>query len=260
MLIPTIVGTIDRRILVNYRVDPFYLQRLLPAPFRPKLIHGTGLAGICLIRLNQVRPRSVPSFLGLTSENAAHRIAVVWEENGTIREGVYIPRRDTSSPLNTLVGSTLFSGVHHHAHFRVSEQGDTFRIQYASDDGDTSVEVAATLASHLPRSSIFASLEEASAFFEPGRLGYSVTRERGRLDALELRCQNWKMEPLDLTTARSSFFDDHRQFPPGAAELDGALLMRGIRHEWHVREPFHLPERLEGVNDAIATSAVSNNT
>jgi hypothetical protein len=29
MYIPTLEGTIDRRLLVNYRVDPAYLQRLL---------------------------------------------------------------------------------------------------------------------------------------------------------------------------------------------------------------------------------------
>jgi hypothetical protein len=57
MYIPTLEGTIDRRLLVNYRVDPDYLQRLLPGPFRPKLIHGMGIAGICLIRLKQLRPR-----------------------------------------------------------------------------------------------------------------------------------------------------------------------------------------------------------
>jgi len=30
----------------------------------------------CLIRLKDIRPRFFPSFLGISSENAAHRIAV----------------------------------------------------------------------------------------------------------------------------------------------------------------------------------------
>jgi hypothetical protein len=76
MYIPTLEGTIDRRLLVNYRVDPDSLQKLLPGPFRPKLIYGMGIAGICLIRLKQIRPRALPAFLGFSSENAAHRIAV----------------------------------------------------------------------------------------------------------------------------------------------------------------------------------------
>ncbi len=74
--VPTIHGVIDRRILVNYQVDPAVLARMLPAPFRPKLVPGAGMAVICLIRLRDIRPRGFPASLGLCSENAAHRVAV----------------------------------------------------------------------------------------------------------------------------------------------------------------------------------------
>jgi hypothetical protein len=249
MYIPSLEGTIDRRLLVNYRVEPAYLQRLLPGPFRPKLIHGMGIAGICLIRLKQIRPRALPAAFGLSSENAAHRIAVEWEENGEPREGVYIPRRDTSSHFNILVGGRLFPGVHHRASFQVTEDEDSFSVHMASDDGETQVAVEARLTSHLPENSIFVSLEEASAFFEHGSLGYSVTNQAGKLDGLELRCGNWKVEPLHVTTAQSSFFDDRQRFPAGVAELDCALLMRGIRHDWYVRKAFSATE-----SERVATS------
>ena len=104
MQIPVIRGLIDRRILVNFRVNPDVLARVLPAPFRPKLVNGAGMAGVCLIRLKHIRPRFLPSFLGISSENAAHRIAVEWGDAGETKEGVFIPRRDTSSRLNTLLG------------------------------------------------------------------------------------------------------------------------------------------------------------
>ena len=68
MRIPAIRGVIDRRILVNYRVDPSVLAGLLPEPFRPKLVNGAGMAGVCLIRLKEVRPSFLPPFLGLSSE------------------------------------------------------------------------------------------------------------------------------------------------------------------------------------------------
>ncbi len=76
--VPVVQGVIARRLLVNFRVRPEVLAALLPGPFRPKLVHGFGMAGICLIRLEQVRPRGLPAFVGLSSENAAHRIAVEW--------------------------------------------------------------------------------------------------------------------------------------------------------------------------------------
>jgi hypothetical protein len=110
MKLPRIQGIIERRILANYRVDPACLRRLLPAPLRPQLIRGYGVAGICLIRLAAIRPRGLPAALGVSSENAAHRIAVEWDEAGQTRRGVYIPRRDTSSRFNVLAGGRLLPG------------------------------------------------------------------------------------------------------------------------------------------------------
>src|ERR1700760_611503 len=117
MRIPTITGVIDRRMLVNFTVQPDALQQILPQPFRPKLFRGKGIAGICLIRLKEVRPKGLPAFVGIGSENGAHRIAVEWMENGHLKEGVYIPRRDSSSMFNTLTGGRVFPGKHHKAKF-----------------------------------------------------------------------------------------------------------------------------------------------
>src|SRR6266576_2992820 len=120
MRIPVIKGTIKRRLLVNFRADPAVVQRTLPKPFRPKLHKGTSLVGVCLIRLEQIRPAGLPGALGLSSENAAHRIAVEWEDAaGVQREGVFIPRRDTGSFLSRLGGGRVFPGEHHAARFSI---------------------------------------------------------------------------------------------------------------------------------------------
>jgi hypothetical protein len=237
MRIPVIRGIIDRRILVNYRVERAVLARLLAAPFRPKLVGGFGMAGVCLIRLKQVRPRFVPLPLGIASENAAHRIAVEWDQKGERREGVFIPRRDTSSRFNALVGGRFFPGVHNHARFEVHEHGDHYRVVVDSDDGRTHLAVEGVVASDLPATSVFGSLREASEFFERGAVGYSVTAEQGLYDGLELRSFRWQVQPLAVQAVQSSFFEDRELFPAGSAELDCALLMRGIEHEWHEREP-----------------------
>ena len=56
--------------LVNFRCEPTTLSRILPKPFRPKLVKGWGMAGICLIRLGNVKPAFFPGDLGFNSENA----------------------------------------------------------------------------------------------------------------------------------------------------------------------------------------------
>jgi hypothetical protein len=235
MRIPVIRGVIDRRILVNYRVDPAVLARSLPAPFRPKLHRGRGMVGICLIRLRGIRPRFVPSWLGIASENAAHRAAVEWDEQGAPRAGVYIRRRDTSSWLNAMAGGRVFPGVHSHARFEVHERDGHFGVNVRSDDGETNLSVMGELADGLPATSAFGSVAEAAAFFEGGAVGYSATPHPGRFQGLELRCRRWQMEPLRVSVVRSSCFDDTAVFPPGSIEFDCALVMRGIEHEWHGR-------------------------
>ncbi len=234
MRIPVLKGTIKRRLLVNFRVDPAAIQQHLPAPFRPKLHRGHAIAGICLIRLEHLRPAGLPGWLGLSSENAAHRIAVEWTDAaGTARAGVFIPRRDTGSRLNSLAGGRLFPGEHHHASFTVSDDGCHIDLAMAADDGQVSVRVIGETGDRLPPTSCFDSLLEASAFFEGGCLGYSATRDGSRLDGLVLRTLEWRVQPLAVTTAHSSYFDDTTHFPTGAVHFDHALVMRDLRHEWH---------------------------
>lgn len=233
--LPVVAGTIERRMLVNFRCRPDILERILPKPFRPKLINGWGMAGICLIRLGGLRPAFLPAVVGLNSENAAHRIAVEWDENGTIREGVFIPRRDSSSLFNRLAGGKIFPGFHNAAEFRVWETMDRFKLEMRSNDGVTFVRVNARMADKLPTDSIFHSLKEASDFFGTGALGWSARETENTFDGLELDCDQWRMEPLAVEHVESSFFADAKLFPAGSAIFDSAFLMRDITHRWHAR-------------------------
>jgi hypothetical protein len=237
MRIPVLRGMIDRRILVNFRVEADVLARLLPPPFRPQLVaENVGMAGICLIRLRGIRPRWFPAFAGIGSENAAHRIAVEWDDHGTTRTGVYIPRRDSSSYLNWIAGGRLFPGVHHHSRFVVSETADECRLEMSNSDG-THVLVEGRRAAHLSADSIFDDLSQASDFFARGSLGYSAARREGACEGLELHTLRWEVQPLSISRVESSFFDDAARFPPGTVHFDCALLMRHIPHEWHGVEP-----------------------
>ena len=239
MRIPSIRGIIDRRILTNFRIDPDVMAQILPSPFRPKLVSGYAIGGICLIRLKDIRPSFLPFPYGFGSENAAHRIAVEWDVDGQSQQGVYVTRRDTNSRFSTLVGGRIFPAIQHHAEFTVKETGDHLSVALQSDDGATRVCVSGTVTNQLPSSSVFSSLDEASEFFENGSLGYSVSQSGNRYDGIELRCKNWRVEPLEVNEVKSNYFEDESIFPPGSVEFDCALLMRGIQHGWHSREDLY---------------------
>ncbi|MFN3195669.1 MAG: DUF2071 domain-containing protein [Chlorobiota bacterium] len=231
MNIPKIIGTIDRRILINYQVDKDVLTKYLPAPFRPKLVNNKGVVGICLIRLKNIRPKGIPKGIGVTSENGAHRIAVEWTENGETKEGVFIPRRDTSSKLNSLAGGRIFPGIHHLAEFSVDEKEGDYFVEFNSKD-NTFLMIKAKETTDWNPDSIFESLDCASSFFEKGAVGYSPDKIGETYDGLELNIKEWKVKPLTVSEVRSSFFEDETIFPKGTIRFDNALLMKSIEHEW----------------------------
>ena len=233
MKLPAINGLIRRRLLVNFRMAPEVIQPLLPAKFRPKLHKGFAIAGICLIRLEQIRIKGLPAFTGISSENAAHRIAVTWEdEKGKTQEGVYIPRRDTDSMLNQLAGGRVFPGEYHAADFKVRDDGDRIDFEMTSKDGVANIQVRGRTATELPAESSFQNVAAVSSFFEKGSLGYSATAKGNRLEGMRLKTMSWEVKPLAVEHVHSSFFADKSKFPPGSVKFDCALVMRNIQHEW----------------------------
>ncbi len=237
MKLPTLKGTIKRRLLVNFKADPEIIQRVIPRPFRPKLHRDNSIVGVCLIRLENIRPVGLPGFIGVSSENAAHRIAVERTDgSGRYRQGVYIPRRDTGSLINHLAGGRVFPGEHHSARFDVQDDGNRINFSMESQDKSVSVRLAGTQKCGLPSSSCFSSLSDASDFFQDGSVGYSITQEEARLDGLKLKTLEWHVSGLELEYVYSSFYSDQRHFPPGSVVYDHTLIMRDVEHEWHKEE------------------------
>ena len=232
--IPAVSGTIARRLLVNFRADPGVVAAQLPAPFRPQLWKERAVVGICLIRLEQVRPALSPFALGMSSENAAHRFAVAWDDQtGREQTGVYIPRRDTDSRLGALSGGRLFPGEQHLARFDVNFDGHNLDFSMRSCDEKLEVRLRGQLSADWPASSCFSDLAEASSFFQGGARGFSPRTRRDGIDGIQLQTSLWRVEPFEASEIFSSFYSDETRFPRGAIEYDHTLFMRDIPHQWH---------------------------
>lgn len=229
---PMMASVIARRLLVNYRLDPGAAARILPRGMRPDLANGYAVGGICLIRLTRLRPAGLPAALGVTTENAAHRIGVVWDGPRGEQRGVYIPRRDTSSRLTALVGGRVFPGEHHRARFEVREAADRLGIEFTGADSAVRVEVGVGIRRTAFSSALFDDVSAASDYFRDAPIGRSARESGDELDSVRLTTHHWALEPTVLLSAESSFFADPARFPAGTAEPDSALLMRGIPALW----------------------------
>lgn len=199
-----LTGLVDRRILLNIRANPAVVGSLLPPPFRPQLIKGQAMVGICSIRLRNQRLRGLPQFLGLTSENGAHRYAVEWDADGQTQHGVFFPRRDTSSRINWLVGNR-FLGIHYHSIFQVNEDVGNYAVALRNEGG-TSLTMEAQETTVWPDTSVFATLEEASALFQRGAIGYSPQTDGTGFCGVKLSTSNWQVSALDVHHVTSGGF------------------------------------------------------
>src|SRR5262249_12662915 len=138
------------------------------------------------------------------------------------------------------LGGRLFPGEHHQASFSITESGSDIELEMKSADSRVCLQIAGSVSSHLPETSIFSDLAEASAFFEAGSVGYSVTGDKRRLDGLKLQTSRWIVEPLQVSRVYSSYFADQARFPKGAVEFDHALIMRNVEHEWHTTDDLYV--------------------
>ena len=222
----TLRAQVRRRLLISYRVDPAVAQSLIPDQFRPQIVDGSAVAGVCMIGLQSVRPGWLRPRVGFRTENVAHRIAVEWVENGKTRSGVYIVERHSSALLPVLAGGRLFPGVQKRARFELDETESRFRVSMSAPGTRVSVDVQ--LGGEWT-SSLFPSVEAASAFHEQGAVGWSPRRNGLGVEPLELTSKEWVVEPGQVVSLRSSYFD---ALPDGAAVLDSVLIMRDLPFFW----------------------------
>ncbi|MGH9795216.1 MAG: DUF2071 domain-containing protein [Candidatus Acidiferrales bacterium] len=232
-MLPVMEGVIARRILLNWWVEPEAARRLVPAPFEPALVNGFAVAGICLLRLEQLRPAGTPAALGITTESYAHRIAVRYPASDGWRDGVYIWRRDTDSFFTRLLGGRLFPGVHGDAEFQVDEGEGALAMNVFSQEGGGDVSFRALTEAQWSWSLLFPRFTDVCSFFERGSRGFSCRLDGQGVEGMEMRTTHWQMSPLAVQDVRAAFFEDRERFPRGSCGFDSAAIMRGIPHSWH---------------------------
>lgn len=233
MELPVLSGLIARRLLVNYRVVPNVIRKILPDHLEPIIIGGYASAGICLLKLRNIGLKYSPEFLTINSENAAYRVLVQWREGAQVRCGVYIPRRDTDSRLNVWLAGKVFSWPHYPAQFDTTEYAGHYIVNVRSVDNRTNLRVNVKIGDSFPSNSMFRSIEHASECFRECSVGCSPSARSGHFKQIQLKTQSWSVKPLDIHELSSTFFEDSTIFPPGTITFDNALLMENIPHEWH---------------------------
>lgn len=221
-MLPVLQGVIGRRVLLNFRADPQVVQKLLPSAFEVEQREGSAIVGICLIRLEQLRIKGWPTWVGMASENMAHRVAVTYRTSCGWQRGVFIWRRETSQRLVKVFGGRLFPGVHQSAKFLGKEESASICMEVQSADGETDVCFSATMSSDWQPTPAFRSLDEVSGFFQGGDCGFSYSLNGRSVEGMQLKIPNWSLAPLSIQLHEAAFYLNRLRFPKGSIEFDHA--------------------------------------
>jgi hypothetical protein len=232
-MLPKLAGVIARRILVNFRADPDVIRRLLPWPLEVATYGGYAVAGICLTRLEGLRPQGVPGPLGIAAENMAHRVAIRYPTEKGWKDGIFIWRRESDCELLVQLGGCLFPGVHHRAGFEVWERNGQLALSVRTDERRSDVVLRTRRSLEWRVTPLFPTLDEMCGFFELGDCAFSCVKRGRGLEGLRLRALRWELSPLRVTEVHSAFYENHCCFPPGSVCFDSAVLIRDVPHDWH---------------------------
>ncbi|MEA2522442.1 MAG: hypothetical protein QOI81_2088, partial [Actinomycetota bacterium] len=156
-MLPTLEGVIARRTLLNYWIDPEVVRPLVPKELELATVDGLAVAGTCLIRLEHLRPKHMPSSIGISSENMAHRIAIHYrpKDEDELRDGVFVWRRQTDRSMVKLLGGRLFPGVHGRSKFDVEEKDNGLDYHVTGEGRAANVELSVHSVDAWPGSRLF---------------------------------------------------------------------------------------------------------
>ena len=141
----------------------------------------------------------------------------------------------------------MFPGIFNRSTFTSNDTLESLSLQITRPDGSKQIHFAGHLTNKILATSLFSSLDEAANFFSLGATGYSATWDPDHFHGMELYCLKWSIEPLAIEHASSAFYDDRNIFPAGTVELDSALVMRNIPHEWHSRPDLYVGDDGSGL-------------
>jgi hypothetical protein len=216
---------IRSRVLVFYRVEPAVLATLLPAGVRPRIRAGCGVASLCYTRLGPVQSRWLPRGFGSVTDHLAYRLCAWFDDE----PGSFVVRRETSSWLGARCGEKLLRNDHRRARFAVDESAFGFNLRVVHEERAELLlrtELAGTSCSTL-----FGTVHDLERWLEDESIVRPHDVIMPEADAVLPGGATFAPEPLSIFELRSSFFDDLRLFPRGAAVCDSAYRLTALRSQ-----------------------------
>lgn len=225
----TMRGRLARCWLFAYQTPVAAARRLLPAELEPVTFGGRAFWSVVVCRIQGMRPKGAPAFLGIDYWHVAYRLyARFTAADGRSWEGLYFLRSDCDSGLISTVGNRLTDFRFHTAEIRYRENGESVTLEVAGTGAPGKAVLHRDRAPRLPEGSAFGALEEAAARLKYGPAGFSVS-EPGWVDVLSITRDEaaWKSRLVHVESESWSYLETQ------SAQLEVCCELEPIEYQWN---------------------------
>ncbi len=226
-------GTVTRRFLINYPVDPESLKRCLPPGGEISLSGGYAWVSACFVNIKRMRPSFIPHALGGIEFNyLIHRTrARLPYPDGVKRESVLVLEPNINRKFFSQVGH-IAPGVNFISRdISLTRGADAWNITMRAASGGLLFEAGLPRSSfgpRLPDTSKFPSIGEADRFLLGVSYGGEWRPDTGRLRLLAETHDPWKALAGVCHTKCNKFLEKLTGTKGG--EADHVITMTGIPH------------------------------
>jgi len=224
------------RYIFNFRIRPDELKKRLPAPWlEPQEINGYSVVSFCILWLEKLTLRPIPSIFGFSTISCAYRIGVLDVSGDTPVSSVYVIDRWADLPMASRLGPVVLQDTIPVIKGSIAHNNDkSTRVQMSYTEGSALFEAAVRPREAGFSSSVFDSKDAFAGFIRDGVSSYAPSLHAGKLTKVDLHKEEVDYEPLDATVDFSELNEE--SWSDAGMEFDSAVRAKsGARYVWTYR-------------------------
>jgi uncharacterized protein YqjF (DUF2071 family) len=229
-----LVGTVTRRFLISYAVEPELLAPRVPPGGELSLAGGVAWVSACFVHIDDMRPSGTPRALGMQFHYLIHRTrAVLPFPDGTRRESVLILEPNIDRSLLSCIGR-LSAGVRFEVReVTLEESSEGWHLRMSrGDEVLFDAEIPRGFGTAMPPGSSFSAAADADDFLLGVSYGGEWHPDRGRLRLLAETHDPWDTLVGTCRTHTNAFLDS---LGVADARADHVITMTDIPHYFALR-------------------------
>ena len=230
------VGTVVRRFLISYPVDPESLTDHLPPGAQLSLFDGKAWISACFVRMDDMRPSMAPRILGSGFYYLIHRTrARLPFPDGQLREAVLVLQPNINRRLLAMGGSVLTGVKFSVRNIQFQTTDDSWRITMF--DGreslfDATLEQSTDGPNDALSNSRFDSVQQADDFLLGVSFGGQWKRGSKSFGLLPETHDAWQTSAVRCKTHKNAFLES---LTSSVEEADHAITMSDCPHYFGIR-------------------------